>query len=154
MGIQFRFLVIGIVSIVLASSALAGQESGKLVEVDTGTASEATVLTNGASFKIGEKTYRLEMEQSVKEWNVEDLHSRSMPIHMQNLSCEDAFNMLTHLSGVTIICSGDVDKQAKVSINTQDDPIMDVIEQVCFQIGAEATIRKGSIWITVEKSGK
>ncbi len=154
MGTQFIFLVMGVVSIVLVSVSMAGQESGKLVEIDSGTASETTALTNGASFKIGDKTYRLEIEQSVKERNLEQLHSRSMPIHMQDLACRDAFNMLTHLSGVTIVCAGDLDKQAKVSINTQDDPLMDVIEQICFQIGAEATIRKGIIWITIEKSGK
>ena len=154
MGSHMKYFVLAAFSMVLVSWTLAAPDSAKLVEVDTGIASAATVLTNGASFKVGEKTYRLEIEQSEKERLVEKQLSRSIPIHMQEVACKDAFNLLTSLSGITIVCAGDVDRQAKVSINTQDDPIMDVIEQICFQIGAEAAVRKGTIWITAEKSGE
>jgi len=154
MGNTMRFFTVGVVSIGLAAWAFAAPESAKLVEVDSGIASEVTALTNGASFKVGDKTYRLEIETVQREDLAEQLRTRSVPIQMNQVAGRDAFNLLTHLSGVTIVCAGDVDKDAKVNVNTQDDPIMDVIEQICFQIGAEASVRKGTIWITAKKSGE
>lgn len=146
-----KFFGISIAALVLGSPAMAEQQLGKIVDVKTGAASEMVALTNGASFKVGDTTYRLEIDQTADQRFEEELSTRGMPIRIQDLASSDAFTMLTHLSGVTIVCASDVDKEAKVSVNTQDAPIMSIIEQICFQLDATATARDNVIWITKKK---
>lgn len=139
---------VSVVALVLGVTAMAEQQAGKIVDVKTGVASEMVALTNGASFKVGDTTYRLEVDQTADQRFLEELSSRGMPIRIQDLASADAFTMLTHLSGVTIVCASDVDKELKVSVNTQDAPIMSIIQQICFQLDATATARDNVIWIT------
>ncbi|WP_372805802.1 hypothetical protein [Pontiella sp.] len=141
------FAVISISTVCVAQS-----DSAKLVDVETGEISTSTVLTNGACFKMGETTYRLEIDQSADAKYIEELSTTGVPVRMQDLSAKDAFTMLTHLSGTTIVCARDVDKDLKVSINTQDDSVMDIIEQICFQIDAEPSYRKQTVWIKAKKA--
>jgi hypothetical protein len=106
------------------------------------------VLTNGAIFKVGADSYRLELD-SADGADVQDaLTRKGVPIRLAELPAKEAFTMLTHFSGVTIVCGPGVEKDLLVSVNSQEDSIMSVIEQICFQISAEATVRKGTVWIT------
>jgi hypothetical protein len=136
----------------IATICVAQGDPVKLVNVETGETSSATVLTNGACFKVEGATYRLEIDQSDDAKYVEELSTTGVPVRMQDLSAKDAFTMLTHLSGTTIVCARDVDKDLKVSINTHDDSVMDIIEQICFQIDAEPSYRKQTVWITAKKA--
>jgi hypothetical protein len=122
--------------------------SGKLVQIDTGESSTLTALTNGASFKVGSVSYRLELESTDNADALEMLNRKGAPVRMVDLPANEAFTMLTHLSGATIVCARSVEKDLTVSINSQDDSFMSVIEQICFQIDAEATVRKGTVWVT------
>ncbi|MDF7807093.1 hypothetical protein P4E94_06565 [Pontiellaceae bacterium B12219] len=132
----------------LVAAGTAQSLSGKLVQIDSGASSASTTLTNGAVFKVGGSTYRLEMESPAGADLNDILSRKGMPIRLVDLPSKDAFTMLTHLSGVTIVCGPGVNKDIEVSINSQEDSIMSVIEQICFQINAEATVRKGTVWIT------
>jgi hypothetical protein len=49
------------------------------------------------------------------------------------------------------VCARGVDQSLSVSINAQDASTMAIVEQICFQIDAEATVRKGTVWITPVK---
>ncbi|MDF7823828.1 hypothetical protein P4B35_07370 [Pontiellaceae bacterium B12227] len=122
--------------------------SGKLVQTDTGESSETVELTNGALFKVGSTSFRLVIDSSGEADLLERLNRKGAPVRMVDLPAHEAFTMLTHLSGATIVCGRTVEKDLKVSINSQEDSIMSVIEQICFQIDAEATVRKGTVWIT------
>ena len=133
------------------SIGIAQPQSGKLVQTDTGASSASTVLTNGAHFKVGAVTYRLEIESTDNADSLEMLNRKGAPVRMVDLPAHEAFTMLTHLSGATIVCGRSVEKDLMVSINSQDDSFMSVIEQICFQIDAEATVRKGTVWITPVK---
>ena len=140
----------GFVLLVLSSvvSLSIGQPlSGKLVQVDTGEASNCIALTNGASFRIGDIAYRLETAQDDDNRLVEELNREGVPVRINDLPAKEAFTMLTHLSGVAIVCARDVEKDLKVSINTQDASMMRILEQICFQIDAEVSVGKGTVWI-------
>ena len=139
-------LLFGVISI-----GTAQPQSGKLVQTDTGASSASTVLTNGASFNVGTITYRLEIQSTDNSDSLAMLNRKGAPVRMVDLPAHEAFTMLTHLSGATIVCGRSVEKELNVSINSQDDSFMSVIEQICFQIDAEATIRKGTVWITPVK---
>ena len=145
------FLSVGVVTLVMGALALAGQPVGKIVDENTGAASEGVALTNGARFKVGDATYRLEIDQTADQRFLERLRAKGMPVRIQDLAASDAFTMLTHLSGVPIVSARDVEKDVKVSVNTQDSPVMSIIEQICFQIDASAEARDETIWITKKK---
>lgn len=135
-------------------SAVASQPSGRLVEVESGETSASTVLTNGATFKMDGKTYRLEVEPVAlveEESLLKTLKKKGAPIRVQKLPAKDAFTMLSNFSGATMVCGRNVDQELPVNINTQDDSVWDVLEQVCFQIDAEFTVRNGTVWITNKK---
>ncbi|MDF7801252.1 hypothetical protein P4C99_17370 [Pontiellaceae bacterium B1224] len=132
----------------ILSAGSAQSLSGKLVQVETGESSASTVLTNGAVFKMGADTYRLEIDTTDNTDIQEILNRKGVPVRMEELPAKEAFTMLTHLSGVTIVCARGVEKDLKVSVNSQEDSIMSVLEQICFQIDAEAAVRKGTVWIT------
>ncbi|VGO16509.1 hypothetical protein PDESU_05100 [Pontiella desulfatans] len=142
---------LGIVALCSASVAMAALPSAKLVDSETGASSEVTVLTNGASFKMGEKTYRLELDQSADDKFIESLSQERAPLRIHDLPAYEAFNMLTLLSDAAIVCSRSVEKDLKISINTQHDSIISIIDQICFQIDAEATVRNKTFWITAKK---
>jgi hypothetical protein len=142
-----RFSVVVILFSLIAATT-AQTLSGKLVQVDTGASSVSTVLTNGAVFKVGTDSYRLEIDSGKAADVQEILNREGMPVRLSDLPAKEAFTMLTHLSGVTIVCGRGVEKDLMVSVNSQTDSFMSVIEQICFQIDAEATVRKGTVWIT------
>ncbi|MEI6892990.1 MAG: hypothetical protein V5783_12600 [Pontiella sp.] len=135
----------------VVSIGIAQPLSGKLIQIETGETSASTVLTNGARFTVGTVSFRLEIEpvKPVKLADAQErLNRKGSPIRMVDLPAKEAFNMLTHLSGTAIVCARNVEKEVEVSINTQDNSVMTVIEQVCFQIDAKATFRDGTVWIT------
>lgn len=133
------------------SLAWAQPLKGKLVDTSTGSVSAAVALSDGACFKMGDKTYRLVIESEKGADLKSDLEQRSVPVYVQDLAIKEAFSVMRHLCGASIVCARDVDQTLKVSVNTQDDSLMSVLEQICFQIGAEVTIKKGVIWITMAK---
>jgi hypothetical protein len=132
----------------VASIATAQPLTGKLVQIDTGEESASTALTNGAVFKIGAVSYRLEIGQDADNLLLEELNREGIPVRINDLPAKEAFTMLTHLSGTTIVCARDVEKDLKVSINTQDASMMQILDQICFQIDAIATVSQGTVWIT------
>jgi hypothetical protein len=132
----------------VASVACAQPLAGKFIQIDTGEASVSTALTNGAIFKVGDLSYRLEIAQDEDTRLIAMLNEEGIPVRMQDLPAKEAFTMLTHMSGATIVCARDVEKDLSISINTQDDSMMSILEQICFQIDAEVTVRKGTVWIT------
>ncbi len=146
-----KFLSVGVVTLGVAALAMAEQPVGKIVDVKTGAASEVVALANGALFKVGETTYRMEIDQTADQRFLERLSATGAPVRIQDLAASDAFTMLTHLSGVPIVCARDVEKDVKVSVNTQDSPVMSMIEQICFQIDATAEARNETIWISKKK---
>ncbi|MEE9368479.1 MAG: hypothetical protein V3V05_06400 [Pontiella sp.] len=144
---EATFFYAGVIVLMVIGTAMAEQQMGKIVDAKTGVSSGVVALTNGASFKLNDAIYRLEIDQSSDELLMEKLEAKGVPVRIQDLAAHDAFTMLTHLSGVPIVCARNVEKDAKVNVNTQDGSIMQIIEQICFQIDATPTMKNETIWI-------
>lgn len=151
MGRTHRLFRTGLIVMLGVAGVIAEPQTGTLIEVETGTRSEAAILTNGAEFKLGEKTYRLEIAATESETLEQRLSKKGAPLQLNEVTAKDAFSILTQLSGAPVVCAPGVDKTLKVSISTQDASVMSVIEQICFQIGATSTFRDGSFWVSVLK---
>ena len=147
---EAKFIHGGVIALVVVATAMAEQQMGKIIDAKTGVSSGVVALTNGASFEVSGAIYRLEINQSEDVLFMENLEAKGVPVRIQDLAAHDAFTMLTHLSGVTIVCARTVEKDAKVNVNTQDGSIMQIIEQICFQIDATSTVKNETIWINAK----
>lgn len=151
MGRKYRLARTGLIVMLGVAGAIAETQTGTLVEVETGTRSDAIVLTNGAEFKLGEKTYRLEIAVTESETLEQRFSGKGVPLQLSEVTTKDAFTIITQLYGAPIVCAQGVDKELTVSVNTQDASVMSLIEQICFQISATSTFRDGTFWISPQK---
>ena len=126
-------------------------ESGRLVDQSSGNGSKFTVLTNGASFHIGDRVYVLELDQSADALLERKLRSNKIPLRVHKTGALHAFNLVSQVAGISIVCGEGVNSDLEVSLNTKDQTLYQTIELICLQIGAKMEIKDNSVLILPNK---
>lgn len=138
-----------IASVFLASLAIG--ESAKIIDVDTGQSYPVASLTNGSTFKIDGKTYRLEIEQTEADAFKQKLSGMKIPIRLHSVRLPEAVTIINQITGVQIVLAPEIDQDIKISLHIRDESMLETIEIICFQIGAEAEYTENSVRIIPAK---
>ena len=133
----------------IATFAIA--ESAKIIDIDTGKSYSISSLTNGSTFKIDGKVYRLEIEQTETDVFKQKLAGMKIPIRLHATRVSDVVSLINQLTGVQIVLASEVNQDTKISLSIKNESILETIDLICFQIGAKAEYTENSVRIIPSK---